>query len=402
MMLVINKMSDEAGEDENKIANYRQSLAEALKPYQLDEFPISFIDAKDYCEGVDTNDDFLLEVSRFPSFIDELNKFVEHRGALARFDTPVRIALNCVEEAQLTAMRNSTEDSAFFEILNQLSRQVRKERSSLRTKVQAIALKMSSAITRESSTLAAAVGGDENFESLNKQAEINVQKHYERAENELQAVIDTAIIDIRTKIEEILTGNLTQTFIACLEKNQNISANDVNTNMNFEQLTSQVTSLKIIGEVAGVQLTQLATRSFLSTASEQAFLRSVDVVGGRLHRGVLAVGKFAGFKFKPWQAVNIAKNIGNAAKFLGPALALVSLGVDVMTVSQEHKREKQMADVRRNITSQFQSLAKDLEHQIELQLYEFEAQVYGEIEKQISLARQQQESTIAESNVWMK
>lgn len=49
MMLAINKMSDEAGEDEEKIANYRHSLAEALKPYRLEEFPVSFIDAKDYC-----------------------------------------------------------------------------------------------------------------------------------------------------------------------------------------------------------------------------------------------------------------------------------------------------------------------------------------------------------------
>ncbi|WP_210407188.1 GTPase, partial [Hydrocoleum sp. CS-953] len=32
MMLVINKMSDEAGEEEEKIANYRYSLTEALKP----------------------------------------------------------------------------------------------------------------------------------------------------------------------------------------------------------------------------------------------------------------------------------------------------------------------------------------------------------------------------------
>ncbi|WP_241392595.1 GTPase [Rippkaea orientalis] len=402
MMLVINKMSDEAGEDKIKIANYRQSLAEALKPYKLDEFPISFIDAKDYCGGVDTNDDFFLEGSRFSTFIDELNKFVDHRGALARFDTPVRIALSFVEEAQLTAMRNSTEDSAFFEILNQLSRKVRKERSHLRTKVQNIAFKMSSAITGESSPLAAAVGGDEDFESLNNQAEINVQQHYERAENELQAVIDTAIIDIRSEVEEVLTGNLTQTFIACLEKSENISANNVNDNMNFDQLQNQVIDLKKIGEVVGIQLTQLATRGLLPTASKQGLLRSIDVAGSGLHRGVLTIGKFVGFKFKPWQAVNIAKNIGNAAKFLGPALALVLLVDDVRKVHEERKREKQMADVRRDITSEFQSLAKNLEHQIKLQLAEFEAQVYGEIEQQIALARQQQENSIIESNVWMK
>ncbi|WP_242724416.1 GTPase [Microcoleus vaginatus] len=193
MMLVINKMSDEAGEEEQKIANYRQSLTDALKPYSLDEFPICFIDAKDYCEGIDDKDDFLTEISRFPTFIDALNQFVERRGSLARFDTPVRIALSCVDDAQLSFTRNSSEDSTFFEVLTRLSRTVRKERDRLRIKVKNIALEMSSRVASEGNTLAAAVGSDGNFESLNKQAELNLQKHYEKAERKLQEAVNVAV-----------------------------------------------------------------------------------------------------------------------------------------------------------------------------------------------------------------
>ncbi|OWY68422.1 hypothetical protein B7486_26670 [cyanobacterium TDX16] len=142
MMLVINKMSDEAGEEATKIANYRQSLAEALKPHCLDDFSACFIDAKDYCYGINEGDDFLLEISRFPTFIHALNQFVDSRASLARFDTPVRIALACVEEAQAVSASNSNGDSVSFEILNQLSRRVRKERDRLRTKVQSIILEM--------------------------------------------------------------------------------------------------------------------------------------------------------------------------------------------------------------------------------------------------------------------
>lgn len=61
MMLVVNKMSDGAGEEEELIAHYRESLAQALKPYSFDEFPVCFIDAKDYCEGIDEKEDFLIE-----------------------------------------------------------------------------------------------------------------------------------------------------------------------------------------------------------------------------------------------------------------------------------------------------------------------------------------------------
>lgn len=401
MMLLVNKMSDEAGEDAQKIASYRISLAEALKPYSLDEFPICFIDAKDYCEGIDQEEEFLLEVSRFQTFIDALNSFVELRGSLARFDTPVRIALGCISEAQVSFTRNSSQDSTLFEVLTRLERTVRKERNRLQTKVQGIALEMSSAVAKEGTILAAAVGSDQNFEALNKQAALNVQKHYEKVEMKLQDAINAAVESIQHEIEGVLQSNLVQTFVACVEKSQYVSAQNMGSGMDIEQIKGKVNLLKAIGETAGVQLGTLATRSFAKTASQGMF-RSMDVVGSSLHQGVFAVGKFVGFKFKPWQAVSIAKNMGNAAKFLGPALAIVSVGVDLLQMQQEQQQEKQMADIRRDITSQFQTIAKDLESQVEMQLREVQAQVYGEIDNQIAVARQQEENAIASSNKWVK
>ncbi len=402
MMLVINKMSDEAGDEEQKITNYRKSLADALNPYSLDEFPICFIDAKDYCEGIDDQDDFLIEISRFATFIDTLNQFVERRSSLARFDPPVRIALSCIDDAQLSFTRNSSEDSTFFEVLNRLSRVVRKERDHLRIKVKNIALEMSSGIANEGNILAVAVGGEQNFEILNKKTEINVQKHYEKAETKLQEAVNVAVEDIRQEVEEVLEGNLVKTFVACLEKNQNISAQNPESGMDVERIKCQVNCLQEIGKKAGVHLNTLATRGLMQTGTSQGFLRSIDVAGSGLHKGVLEVGKFIGFKFKPWQAVGIAKNIGNAAKFLGPAMAIASVGVDILQIHQEIKREKQMAEIRLDITSQFQSIAKDLENQIDIQLWEFEQQVYGEIEKQIAAARQKQEESISAANTWVK
>jgi len=268
MMLLVNKMSDEAGEEEQKIANYHKSLAEALKPYSLDEFPICFIDAKDYCEGVDEADDFMLEVSRFQTFIDALNSFVKRRAALTRFDTPVRIALTSVDDAQLSFTRNSTQDSAFLEVLTRLSRTVRKERERLRTKVQGIVLEMSSAIAQEGIALAApvGVGSKEEFEKLKKEAEVNVQKHYEKAETKLQEAVNTAVEYIQQEVEEVLQSNLVKTFVACLDRSQNISARNVDSGLDEERIKGQVNMLKIIGDTAGVSLTKLATRGFLTSS----------------------------------------------------------------------------------------------------------------------------------------
>lgn len=402
MMLLINKMSDEAGEEAQKIANYRKSLAEALKPYQLDEFPVCFIDAKDYCEGVDQEDDFLIDISRFQTFTDSLNKFVKNRAALARFDTPVRIALASVDEAQLSFTRNSNQDATFLEVLTRLSRTVRKERERLKTKVNGITLEMSSAIVKEGTTLAVAVGTEQDFQALNKQSEINIQQHYEKVEIKLQNAINSAVEDIREAIGDILQGNLVQTFIACLDRNINVSAQNIDSNVDVERLLGQVSWLKNIGEQVGVKLVDSATRGALRTAAGQGFLRSFDVAGSSLHKTVLAVGEFVGFKFRPWQAVGIAKDIGNAAMFLGPALSLIVVATDAYSMHQEKQQEQKMAEVRHDITSHFQSIAKDLENQIHLQLWEFEQQVYGEIDRQIAAVRQQEENAIAASSTWVK
>ena len=401
MMLVINKMSDEAGEEEQKIANYRQSLADALKPYSLDEFPICFIDAKDYCEGIDDKDDFLTEISRFSTFIDALNQFVERRGSLARFDTPVRIALSCVDEAQLSFTRNSSEDSVFFEVLHRLSRTVRKERERLHTKVNSIALLLSSEVVNEGRILASAVGGD-NFEILNKQAEIKVKQHYEIAGREMEQAVNTAIESIQNEVKEVLQSNLVQAFVARLALTQKVSAQNVRSAVDVEQLKSQVEGLLEIGNTVGLNPIELATRAGWTKTAGDGLLRSMDVVGSNLHKTVLTVGEFIGFNFRPWQAVNIAKDIANVAMFVGPLLTLVSIGAELYKAKQEQEQEQKMAEARSQITSQFISIAQNLENQVEGQLREFEQQVYGEIEKQIAAARQKEEEAISSSNTWVK
>jgi len=395
MMLVVNKMSAAAGEEEQKIASYRHSLAEALKPYALNEFPICFIDAKDYCDGIDEEDDFLTEISRFSTFITALNQFVQRRASLSKLDTPVRIVLGCIDDAQISFARNSNEDTAFFEVLTRLSRRINKERERLRTQVKVITLDLSTAIATEGTSLAAAVG-DAKFEDLNKQSEINIRKHYEKAGQILETTFGHAEQTIRTEVEAELQSNLTQAFVAQLNFNGKVLAQNA-VNRTNQQVQGQVEWLQKIGNQVGAKFTKAATRDFATTAG-QGFLRSVDVAGSSLHQGVCSVGKLVGFKFKPWQAVGIAKNIGNAAKFLGPAMAIVSIGLDMHAMHQERERERKMADIRRDITSQFKAIAIDLEQQMEDQLRQFESQVYGQLEQNIAAARQQTEAAMAASH----
>ena len=402
MMLVVNKMSDEAGEEAEKIANYRQSLAEALKPYSLDEFPVCFIDAKDYCDGIDEDDDFLCEISRFETFTQELNNFVASRGSLAKFDTPVRMALSAVNETQVHLTRNSGEDSTYFEILNRLSRKVNQQRDRQQTKVDSVSLQMSSDIAREGSMLARKVGSNEDFEQLRKQAESNIQKYYKRAGGEIQTVVDTVAKNIQQDFAEVLQGDLVRHFVASFDRKQNISAQNINADLDLANLKIQISNLKQIGEKVGVSIQQLATAGARNAAQKGFFYSSTNVAQGNLHKTIYSIGTNLGFKFKPWGAVNMAKNIGNVAKCVGPALAVAGVALEVMDMMKQREIEQKMADARRDITSQFQAVGKDLESQLGMQLGEFNNQFYGGIEQQITAARQQQEDAISTSNEWMK
>lgn len=402
MMLLINKMSDEAGDEAQKIANYRQSLADALKPHSLDEFPVCFIDAKDYCEGVDQKDDFLIEISRFQTFIDALNNFVKSRATLARFDTPVRIVLACLDEAQLSFTRNSNQDTAFLEVLARLSRTVRKERERLRIKFNSIALEMSSGISQEGIKLAYSLGTmtQEDFEKLNNQTELNVQKHYKNATDKLKNVVELAVEDITQEVTKVLNSNLVKTFRTCLENGERLSAKNVDNDINVERLQNQVESLQKIGELLGFHWDKFTAGRVAS--SGQGFLNATNVAGSNLHHVVYGVGKFIGVDFKPWQAVGIAKDLANFTMFLAPVLAVVGAGLDAHSMQKEAERQDKMAEARQEITSNFISVAKNFESQIDNILREVELQVYGEIDKQISAARQQEESAIAASNTWVR
>ena len=153
--------------------------------------------------------------------------------------------------------------------------------------------------------------------------------------------------------------------------------------------------LSKIADKAGVTLLKEATRKTLKIPGGAGGLRGVDVVGGNLHNSVRQAGKFIGYKFKPWEAVGIAKNLGNAARFLGPAVAVVGLAAELHSQNEERKCEQEKINVRRDIQKQFQDLSVDIKSQIQGQLLEFEQQMYDDIQSLIDLAREDREFAIS-------
>lgn len=394
MMLVVNKMSAEAGETTEKIASYQQSLADALAPHDLSDFQVCFIDAKDFCEGVDDEDEFLQEISQFNTFTTALNTFVSQRASFSKLDTPIRIVLRVVDDAEKLLVPSDTEDAMYLEILRQLSRRVEQERDRLRTKVKGIQLQVAASVLNEGNVLAQAVG-DESFEDVNARSEMNVRTHYEKAERSLEAMLEQATESIRIEIESELKKDLPQAFVARLTPNHKAGDYTFKNGRSAETIRSSVKGLAEVADKAGATLLSRATRETLKIPGGAEAFRSIDVVGGNLHKGVKVAGKLVGYKFKPWGAVRIAKNIGNAARFVGPAMAVATLAVELHSQNEERKHEQDKLNVRRDIQKQFQDVSVDIKAQINGQLSEFEQQMYDDIQSLIDSEREAREFVIS-------
>ena len=79
--------------------------------------------------------------------------------------------------------------------------------------------------------------------------------------------------------------------------------------------------------------------------------------GTGVHQGILTVGKTLGFKFKPWQAVNLTKNVAMFGKVLGVVGVLYQIYQLAQSKEEEEKQQKKMDEARTEIREQFEKWA---------------------------------------------
>lgn len=394
MMLVFNKLSAEAGDDDQKIKNYRSSITQALRPHSLDDFPICFFDAKDYIEGIDDNDEILIDLSRFPDFISELNQFIKDKDKLAQLDTPIRRVLDYVLEVKQWFINNPQQDQISFDTLNRLSRRVREAHQRLQIEVRNIFLNASSQVFDLGNDLAndlTKFKKESEFNQRQEQIEIELQKIWNNLEEQLQSLTITSVQSLEEEIRKVLSSQTIVDFVAMLDSDAGINTKFSSKGFNFKNLSMQVQFLKSIAEEVGIKITQNATRQFLTVGNPQSL---INVAGSPLHQSILKAGKFIGFKFKPWQAVKLTSNIGKFAKFAGPMLAIFGSVIDGAEQLQQEKQAQELRDAQNSIIKEFENIAEAMKSQLDTQIEEFENKTFHKIEAQIQAQREQYKNQI--------
>lgn len=335
MFIVINKMGMESGEYDELVENYTVSLQKifAERGYSLDQFPVAFIDAYDYIEGVDEKDEEFIKLSHFGHFLDMLNAFVDQKGLMKKlFDTPVRILQSYLKNIQVAEV-----DKTISDFYNQLEQKLTSSEKELKRDVEQVLSWFDSSCMSEVINLSGEIG------------DIKDEAVWTQKQNDLGNKLSNKISEASNRIDMSINQNYDRLLKemgefsgkeALVKYAESIDAKINSPSISIEEkksLTMQRNSLSYLKQGANKVSSMAPGVNSLSGGISGAS-------GSTLHEGVLTIGHFFGKKFKPWEAVRWASNIGKVAKF---GIPFVVFGLEVwMQVSEDKRENKIIAQIK--------------------------------------------------------
>ena len=340
MFLIINKMGMEAGDYDKLVANYTSSLQKTFseRGYDVNEFPIAFIDAYDYIGGIDENDDEFVELSHFEKFIDMLNIFVEKKGLIKKqFDTPVRILQSYLKDIEVSAVDKTL--CEYYSLFEQKLTNCQKE---IKRDVEQALYTFDASSMNEVIKLSSSIGSIGEDE-------------WKIGQNQLNYQLKQSISDVSTKIESAINEN----YENLLNEMNEFGEKDALCKY-AESIDEQISSPNISIEERKSLEMQKKSLNFLRQGANKVsgMAPGVDSLfggisgasGSTLHDIVLNVGHFFGKSFRPWEAVRWASNIAKVAKFGIPVL---TAGIDIWMQCREDKKENERREQIKASKSQF-------------------------------------------------
>lgn len=368
MMLVVNKMYSEEGEYDQLVANYTLSLRKQLEGHDLDRFPISFIAAQYARES----DPAFHEYSHIDALINNINGMISGSGMLHRLSTSAHIVIDHVQNS--VAQAGDASDQDYLKLILRVERIFSRAEREANVFIAEKTTSLRANIASLGAECAGSLGIDKDIEGVIKkasdQADVLAQKTYQ----EIGDFFEKRTPDIQAEIAELGNSELAHKVLASFSGGdggagqQNIGGRTVQEKANFDKLLK-------INQLLRAGSGQIANMSAGANAGT-GLLSASGAAGSQMHQLVFTVGKWAGVKFQPWQAVNLAKDIGNVARVAGPLLAALPIFVEIYDIHAESKYEEQITDARRQLRSRFVDHADTVVSEIRKESGKYVKEVY--------------------------
>lgn len=356
MFLVVNKMSRETGDFEELVVNYTESINEALKPYSLQDVRYNFIDARDYLDGtLDPDLEELVKLSRFKDFTSNLNEFIDEKGLLAKLDTPIKVIINSIDST-LNSLSGKETDQYLISLLDRVYKRTNYTINQIEKKSKHIVKENLNTFVAYGYNIAQNIGNEDfvfnEFEFEQKLEEVGLVIN-----DEINKLLETESQDLAEEIRDVLESDLGKIYIKAISKEPEYNHLDLTSKNNTNNF------LKVIDSIS-----RPGVRNFFSSKGFSLAATSSEVSGTALHQTVKVVGNNLGVKFKPWEAVNIAKNLGKFFSGVTVVLNIVSLFSDMKETGKEEEQYNQLWKQKQEMRTIVTDIAKEIEKEYDIQV----------------------------------
>nr|WP_294863889.1 GTPase domain-containing protein [uncultured Pseudogulbenkiania sp.] len=368
MMIVINKFESDSADKETKIAG----ITQVLEPKIPEDFPVVFTDAQSFFDALDEDDEEerqeLLALSNYEGFTKAIDDFVAQRGLYARLTTPLQ-ELQTKLESKIDELTISNPlQKGLVSLLTQNKRVFQTNRRDLIKKVSASLDTLNSQIVEQGNRLADVLGGDqEEFEKVQDSATHECERLINAVLDDIQATVNECLSDLEAELVELANTPASLKINEALEAAKNF---DPETNQGKVGSVSKEDPLKL-NSALNQSMVKSAEKGFSFLAksaigdASKTGLKSVS--GSTLHTAIKEIGGFFGYKFKAWEAVQIADKIGKGAKFLGPAMAILGVGMQIYDDYQQAEHAKKIIKIKRGIRKNFKEYSDAVRKSIDAQ-----------------------------------
>lgn len=350
MVLVVNKMSRESGSPQDLLS----TITQVIEPYYPQQFYTCFIDADSSLKSQDPKyikyQQSLQTKSNFNDFLDSLQKLIQKNELSAKLVTPLHRAVDTLEKSLnfLSTGDKTTRD--LLEILRRKKNIIQASQTRARNAYRSELAKLKHEVIMLDEKIASMIDGHHTKEEIEveiKKVTKEITTLSEKIIGKIQAHLQEELINLQNKLEELQNSPLGKTIAREITINlvDGKRINDPNIPDKFGKSILEKQGGKILEELG--KLSSKVSRDL-----------------------VYNIGKFLGFKFKPWGAVNGAKFI----KGLGPFIAGAGVLFDAAMIAKEEyddqENQRQLRNARNHVREEFRKVAEEMVEKYELNIEE--------------------------------
>lgn len=374
IMLIINKSSQ--GDKEASLKNWISDALKVTEPKTADDLFLCVIDAKDYLDASEIEDQEdsseQIEYSGYNYFLKNLNAFISQKGILGRLITPLNLIQDYLNRIinQLTAGNEDTKN--LLELLNRKHFRLIESKKNITNVVNGHIDTVVSNVKKEGNKIANLIEKDGDKEILGSESKNSIETLKTLTDDinkKIEHSIENEFSQLQDELDILMQSELAQTLL----NKESIKVNfNTDIEINGIDRTKVESGIDILNNVS-----RFAEGFAINKDAVSAGAKGLKAVSGsNAHKTIYNVGKFFGHNFKPFEAVKYADKVAKIGSIVGKVAIVLPFLVAGYEEYAETKYAEKIKEERQKIRQSYDEIANNVKTSFQRQFDKFVAESY--------------------------